>query len=53
VRYPLREGRVTMFDIPGKPGTYGCEIAIRPHYQLDQISSEFKLTTMIASGRNG
>lgn len=53
VRYPLREGRVTMFDMPGKPGSYGCEIAIRPHYQLDQISSEFRLTTMISSGRNG
>lgn len=49
VRYPLREGRVTVSEIPGKPGSYGCEVAIRPHYQLDQISSEFRLTTVIGA----
>jgi predicted component of type VI protein secretion system len=42
MRYPLREARVHVREIPGKPGVYGCEIAIRPHYQLDQISSEFR-----------
>ena len=47
IRYPLRQARVLVNEIPGKPGTYGCEIAIRPHYQLDQIASEFRLTTEI------
>ncbi|WP_225421487.1 type VI secretion system contractile sheath large subunit [Sphingomonas parva] len=47
VRYPLREARVEVHELPGRPGTYGCEIAIRPHYQLDQISSEFRLTTVV------
>lgn len=47
VRYPLREARVLVRDMPEKPGAYSCEIAIRPHYQLDQISSEFRLTTVI------
>jgi type VI secretion system ImpC/EvpB family protein len=46
-RYPLREGRVFVEELPGRPGSYSCEIAIRPHYQLDQIASEFRLTTMI------
>ncbi len=46
-RYPLREARVAVEDLPGKPGSYSCEIAIRPYYQLDQIASEFRLTTMI------
>ena len=46
-KYPLREGRVLVEEIPGKPGSYTCEIAIRPHYQLDQIASEFRLTTML------
>jgi type VI secretion system ImpC/EvpB family protein len=50
-RYPLREGRVLVSEIPGKPGTFGCEIHLRPHYQLDQITSEFRLTTMIGSER--
>jgi type VI secretion system ImpC/EvpB family protein len=52
-RYPLREGRVSVSEIPGKPGTFGCEIHLRPHYQLDQITSEFRLTTMIGSERRG
>lgn len=47
VRYPLREARVLVGDVPGRPGTYSCEIALRPHYQLDQIASEFRLTTAL------
>ena len=52
-RYPLREARVDVTEIPGKPGSYACEIAIRPHYQLDQIASEFRLTTMIGREQEG
>jgi len=51
VRYPLREGLVNVHEVPGKPGVYGCEIHLRPHYQLDQITSEFRLTTVI--GKEG
>jgi type VI secretion system protein ImpD len=43
----LRQALVTVEEVAGKPGTYACEIAIRPHYQLDQIASEFRLTTAI------
>jgi type VI secretion system protein ImpD len=49
VRYPLREGRVSVAELPGKPGCYGCDIYLRPHYQLDQITSEFRLTTVIGT----
>ena len=49
VRYPLREGRVSVVELPGKPGSYGCDIHLRPHYQLDQITSEFRLTTVIGT----
>ncbi|MBX9662979.1 type VI secretion system contractile sheath large subunit [Novosphingobium sp.] len=49
VRYPLREGRVSVAELPGKPGSYGCDIYLRPHYQLDQITSEFRLTTVIGT----
>lgn len=53
VRYPLREGRVRVTDIPEKPGSFACEIHLRPHYQLDQITSEFRLTTVIGAERGG
>jgi len=53
VRYPLREGTVSVHEVPGKPGSYGCEIHLRPHYQLDQITSEFRLTTVIGNEAAG
>lgn len=49
VRYPLREGTVSVREVPGKPGSYACDIHLRPHYQLDQITSEFRLTTVIGN----
>jgi type VI secretion system ImpC/EvpB family protein len=53
VRYPLREGTVSVTEVPGKPGSYSCEIHLRPHYQLDQITSEFRLTTAIGNEAAG
>ncbi len=53
LKYPLRQAQVTVHEMPGKPGSYGCEIAIRPHYQLDQIASEFRLTTVIGRETGG
>ncbi len=47
-RYPLREGSVQVRAIPGKPGNYQCVIHLRPHFQLDQVFSTFKLVTELA-----
>jgi type VI secretion system protein ImpD len=47
-RYPLREGRVLVREPPGRPGTYQCTIHLKPHFQLDQVISEFKLVTELA-----
>ena len=47
-RYPLREGRISVSDIAGRPGSYECRVALRPHFQLDQVVSEFHLVTTIA-----
>ena len=44
-RFPLRESRVQVADIPGKPGQYRCVIHLRPHYQLDNMVSELQLVT--------
>ncbi len=48
-RYPLREGEVEVRESPGKPGVYNCTIHLRPHFQLDQVISSFKLVTEVAS----
>jgi len=51
VRYPLREGRVAVAEMPGRPGTFKMEIYLRPHLQLDDISTGIRLTTELVGRR--
>jgi type VI secretion system protein ImpD/type VI secretion system protein ImpC len=48
-KYPLRSAQVTINEIPGKPGVYGCIIQLQPHFQLDDIAASFRLMTEIAA----
>jgi type VI secretion system ImpC/EvpB family protein len=52
-RYPLREARVRVVERPEKPGTYYCEIHLRPQYQLDQLAASLRLVTELAPSRRG
>jgi len=47
-RYPLREASVEVKEVPGKPGAYACLLFLRPHFQLDDIATGFRLTTLLA-----
>jgi type VI secretion system protein ImpC len=40
---PLREARVDVVDVPGKPGAYRAVAFLRPHYQLDELSVSLRL----------
>lgn len=42
-QYPLREGRVDVFDVPGKPGVYAATIYLRPHFQLEELTASIRL----------
>ncbi|MGA7237641.1 MAG: type VI secretion system contractile sheath large subunit [Bryobacteraceae bacterium] len=42
-KYPLREARVEVVDIPGKPGAYRAVCFLRPHFQLDELSVSLRL----------
>jgi type VI secretion system protein ImpD/type VI secretion system protein ImpC len=44
-RYPLVDGKVTVNEVPGKPGSFGCVIHLQPYYQLDDMSAAFQLVT--------
>jgi len=46
-RYPLQEGRITVEPVPDRPGSYSCQVALKPHFQLDQAISEFHLVTVL------
>ena len=40
---PLREARVEVVDMPGKPGAYRAVAFLRPHFQLDELSMSLRL----------
>jgi type VI secretion system protein ImpC len=42
-QYPLREARVEVIDVPGKPGVFKAVAFLRPHYQLDELSVSLRL----------
>jgi type VI secretion system protein ImpD len=48
--YPLSAANVSVREVPGKPGVYGCVVHLKPHFQLDQMTSSVKLVTEIGAG---
>ena len=46
-RYPLREARVDVFDVPGKPGSYKATIFLRPHFQLEELTASIRLVAAL------
>ena len=42
-QYPLREARVDVTEIPGKPGCYTAVAFLRPHFQLDELTASIRL----------
>ncbi len=42
-KQPLREARVDVVEIPGKPGCYRAVAFLRPHFQLDELSVSLRL----------
>jgi type VI secretion system protein ImpC len=40
---PLREARVDVSEIPGKPGAYRAVAFLRPHFQLDELTMSLRL----------
>ncbi|MDR1488540.1 MAG: type VI secretion system contractile sheath large subunit [Holosporales bacterium] len=44
-KYPLREGRIDVYDEPGKPGSYKSVIYLRPHFQMEELTASIRLVT--------
>ena len=42
-RFPLREGRVDVVDVPGRPGVYKATVFLRHHFQLEELSASIRL----------
>ncbi len=40
---PLREARIEVVEVPGKPGAYRAVAFLRPHFQLDELTIAMRL----------
>jgi len=46
-KMPLREARIDVFDVPGKPGYYTATIFLRPHFQLEGLTASIRLVASL------
>jgi type VI secretion system protein ImpC len=42
-RLPLREARVDVTEVPGKPGSYRAVVFLKPHFQLNELTVSLRL----------
>lgn len=42
-QYPLRQARVEVAEVPGKPGCYRAIAFLKPHFQLDELTVSLRL----------
>jgi type VI secretion system protein ImpC len=42
-KFPLRDARIDVVDIPGKPGAFSAVVFLRPHFQLEELTTSIRL----------
>jgi type VI secretion system protein ImpC len=47
---PLREAKVEVVEVPGKPGVYRAIAFLKPHFQLDELSVSLRLVADLPQG---
>ncbi|MGA2433846.1 MAG: type VI secretion system contractile sheath large subunit [Bryobacteraceae bacterium] len=52
-QYPLREARVEVAEVPGKPGVYRAIAFLRPHFQLDELTVSLRLVAELPPSTRG
>jgi type VI secretion system protein ImpC len=48
-KFPLREARIDVSEVPEKPGHYRALLFLRPHFQLDELSISLRLVAELPS----
>ncbi len=52
-KFPLREARIDVAEIPGKPGAYRAVAFLKPHYQLDELTVSLRLVANLPPPAKG
>ena len=50
---PLRDARIDVSEVPGKPGAYRAVAFLRPHFQLDELSTSLRLVAELPASARG
>lgn len=45
--YPLSQANVIVTDVPGEPGSYNAVVFLRPHFQLEELTTSIRLVANI------
>jgi type VI secretion system protein ImpC len=51
-QFPLREARIDVVEVPGKPGVYKAVAFLKPHFQLDELSVSLRLVAELPPPAN-
>jgi type VI secretion system protein ImpC len=52
-KYPLREARIDVEEVKGKPGVYRAVAFLRPHFQLDELTVSLRLVASLPQSAKG
>ncbi len=47
---PLRDAKIEVVEVPGKPGAYRAVAFLKPHFQLDELSISLRLVADLPQG---
>jgi len=50
-RFPLREARIEVAEVAGKPGVYNAVAFLRPHFQLDELTVSLRLVAKLPESK--
>jgi type VI secretion system protein ImpC len=46
-KYPLRDARVEVKEVPGKPGVYNAVAYLRPWLQMEELTTSLRMVARI------
>ncbi|MCC5809703.1 MAG: type VI secretion system contractile sheath large subunit [Ectothiorhodospiraceae bacterium] len=49
-KYPLREARIQVTPVPGKPGSYNAVAWLRPWLQMEELTTSLRMVARIPEG---
>ena len=52
-QYPLRDARIEVVDVAGKPGCYKAVAFLKPHFQLDELTVSLRLVAELPPPAQG